>query len=221
MLTGLKVRIAAWPAYPHHRRTSHMADLESALVAPRRFTPKVVGGIDYSAEKSSIAADDLAEPHNDFLLRQTGLSRIDDRRPARTLSPTAQNSRLRQQRREVWRRAAATTEYWSARIDFERAVVRAQDLELPEGRRHPALDRDYDMVRLWREALVKQLLTPAWDVASVNWKKKELARGEHRHIQFKSERIERAIADDLAFLASHPVGQSKRSRRRAHRKEDL
>jgi hypothetical protein len=35
-----------------------------------------------------------------------------------------------------------------------------------------------------------------------------LARGEHRFTDVRSERIERAIADDLAFLAAHPVRQS-------------
>jgi hypothetical protein len=37
-----------------------------------------------------------------------------------------------------------------------------------------------------------------------------LARGQHRYTGVKSERIERAIADDLAFLAAHPVRQSNR-----------
>ena len=35
-----------------------------------------------------------------------------------------------------------------------------------------------------------------------------LARGEHRYTDVKPERIERAIADDLAFLAAHPVRRS-------------
>jgi hypothetical protein len=35
-----------------------------------------------------------------------------------------------------------------------------------------------------------------------------LARGEHRFTDVRSEVIERAIADDLAFLAAHPVRQS-------------
>jgi hypothetical protein len=55
---------------------------------------------------------------------------------------------------------------------------------------------------------VKQLLTPAWDTASVKWKQMALARGQHHYTGVKSERIERAIADDLAFLATHPVRRS-------------
>jgi hypothetical protein len=34
--------------------------------------------------------------------------------------------------------------------------------------------------------------------------------GKHHYTGVKSERIERAIADDLAFLAAHPVRQSNR-----------
>jgi hypothetical protein len=39
-----------------------------------------------------------------------------------------------------------------------------------------------------------------------------LAKGQHRFTDVKSERIERAITDDLAFLAAHPVRQSNRRR---------
>jgi hypothetical protein len=38
----------------------------------------------------------------------------------------------------------------------------------------------------------------------------QLTRGQHRFTDVKPERIERAIADDLAFLAAHPVRQSIR-----------
>jgi hypothetical protein len=51
---------------------------------------------------------------------------------------------------------------------------------------------------------------PAPDAAAVKWKQMALARGQHRFTDVKSERIERAIADDLAFLAAHPVRQSSR-----------
>jgi hypothetical protein len=50
--------------------------------------------------------------------------------------------------------------------------------------------------------------TPAPDGGSVKWKQAALVRGDHRYTDVKPERIERAIADDLAFLAAHPVRQS-------------
>jgi hypothetical protein len=66
------------------------------------------------------------------------------------------------------------------------------------------------MVGRCHEALVKQLLTPAPDAASVKRKQMALVRGQHRYTDVKPERIERAVADDLAFLAAHSVRQSNR-----------
>jgi hypothetical protein len=132
---------------------------------------------------------------------------LENRSPARSLSTTAGNGRLRKERHDAWRMAGAATRYWRVRLDFEDAVLWAQQMEMPEGHLHPAVDPDYrrPMVEKYRAALVRQLLTPAWDVASVKWKQAALARGDHRYTDVKPERIERAIADDLAFLAAHPV----------------
>ena len=74
------------------------------------------------------------------------------------------------------------------------------------------------MVKRWREAMARQLLTPAPDVGSVTWKKMVLAGRQLRYTDMKPERVERAIAEDLAFLAAHPVRQS--IRRSAKAKDD-
>jgi hypothetical protein len=176
---------------------------------PRRFTPKIVGGIDHRPKKSRTETHteqaDLTTPHNALASCQ------DDKSSAGILSPTAENGRLRQERNEVWRMADAATRYWRLRIDFQSAVSWAQRMGTPEGRFHPSDPEECDrmsMVQRWRAALVKQLLTPAWDGASVKWKQAALARGEHRYTDVKSDRIERAIADDLAFLAAHPIRMS-------------
>jgi hypothetical protein len=133
---------------------------------------------------------------------------IDDRPKAG--SATAENGRLRKERYEVWRMAEAATGYWRVRIDFEGAVGWAQRMEIPEGNFHPDVDpADHmPMVDKWRAALVKQLLTPAPDGVSVKWKQMALARGQHRYTDVKPERIERAISEDLEFLAAHPVRRS-------------
>jgi hypothetical protein len=52
--------------------------------------------------------------------------------------------------------------------------------------------------------------SPSLPTRTVQWKQAALARGEHRYTDVKPERIERAIADDLEFLAAHPVRQSNR-----------
>jgi hypothetical protein len=115
--------------------------------------------------------------------------------------------------------AEAATRYWKARLDFDHAVSFAQMMEIPEGAYHPVVDsKDLRLVERYREALVKQLLTPAPDLRSVKWKQAALAGGQHRYTGVKSERIGRAIADDLAFLAAHPLRQS--NRRSARAKDD-
>jgi hypothetical protein len=127
-----------------------------------------------------------------------------------SLSVTAGNGRLRKERQEIWRMAEATTRYWRLRLDFEDAVSWAQQIEVPEGSFHPIVEPNfrYPMVGKYRAALVKQLLTPAWDAASVKWKQDTFARGQHKHTDANPKKIEKAIADDLAWLAAHPTRRS-------------
>jgi hypothetical protein len=127
-------------------------------------------------------------------------------------SATAENGRLRQERYEVWQMAEAATRYWRLRMEFQSAISWAQQMEIPEGRSHPSDPEDRDrqpMVDKWRAALVRQLLTPAWDTASVAWKQNALARGKYEYTGLEPDRLKHAISEDLAFLAAHPVRQSK------------
>ena len=151
-----------------------------------------------------VGGTDAIMPRDD-LARQTSF-RASDERPSEALSITAKNGRLRSQRREAWRLADAVTSYWRRRLDFDSAVSLVQQWGAPEGNFHPDVEHSsrIPMVRRYREALVKQLLTPAPDNAAVNWKQAALARGQHHHIDVGSELIERAIADDVAWLAAHP-----------------
>lgn len=71
------------------------------------------------------------------------------------------------------------------------------------------------MVDKHRKAVTDQLLTAAWDVASVTWKRTLLARNDYvigRYV--KKERVERAIKEDLAFLAAHPTRRSIRAKKK-------
>ena len=84
---------------------------------------------------------------------------------------------------------------------------------------HRSVIHRMPMVKRWREAMARQLLTPAPDVGSVTWKKMVLAGRKLRYTDMKPERVERAIAEDLGFLsAAHPVRQS--IRRSAKAKDD-
>jgi hypothetical protein len=130
------------------------------------------------------------------------------------LSITAENGHIRKERYDVWRMAEAAVDYWRVRMKLHHALACAQNHDLPEGRLHPPInERDYiPIVEKWRMALVKQLLTPAPTAGAVSWKKAALIQEQFKYVGVKSERIERAIADDLAFLAAHPVRRSNRRR---------
>ena len=56
---------------------------------------------------------------------------------------------------------------------------------------------------------MKQLLTPAPNVAAVAWKRAKLGGSDFPYLPVKPERVERAIADDIAFLTAHPRKKSK------------
>jgi hypothetical protein len=129
---------------------------------------------------------------------------------AESLPVTASNGCLRKERREVWWMAEAAMRYWRTRLDFEEAVGWAQRIGIPEGRSHLTVEAAarIPLVREWREALVMQLLTPAWDANSVKWTQTTFASGQHTHTDTNPKKIEQAIADDLAWLAAHPTRRS-------------
>jgi hypothetical protein len=122
------------------------------------------------------------------------------------------NKKTARARRDAWWRAGWVTHYWRVRLDWHGALECAQKRGLADsGSFPPAADENrYSLVERWREAVVKQLLTPAPDGAAVAWKSAKLAGRGFSHLPTKAERIERVIADDLAFLAAHPVRQSNR-----------
>jgi hypothetical protein len=121
--------------------------------------------------------------------------------PAATTA-TAKNARLRAERRAAWLRADAITNYWHTLLRFTDAVRYAKRCGFKEARAHVETGDDMRMSILdsYRAALNKQLLTPAPDVASVNWKRREL-----KSYGVKKELVEKAIADDIAFLDAHPT----------------
>jgi hypothetical protein len=61
------------------------------------------------------------------------------------------------------------------------------------------------LVDKWREAVAKKLLTPAPDLGAITWKRAKLKSSDFPYLPVKKERVERAIADDVAFLEAHPT----------------
>jgi hypothetical protein len=97
-------------------------------------------------------------------------------------------------------------EYWHVSMKMDGAISRVQNFGTPEGELHPIRDpKDYwTLVAKWRQAWARLMFTPAPDMLSVTWKRAQLKAGNHKHTDLKTERIERAIADDVEFLKTHP-----------------
>jgi hypothetical protein len=133
-----------------------------------------------------------------------------ERQEVEPASATARNHRMRLQRRDVWGAANAATRFWAAKREFDDVCVAAWRHGVEESFAYDADENRMSNVQKWREALVAQLLTPAPDVAAVAWKRRAFASRQIRYTDARPERIERAIADDVAWLAAHPVRQSKR-----------
>ena len=130
-----------------------------------------------------------------------------------TATETAKNSRIRIARRDAWWTAGRTMDYWRARLDWQDAIETAQRHGIADSASLPLFGGEsrFDLVDKWREALVKQLLTPAPDLAAISWKRAKLASRDFPHLPTRKERVERVIADDVAFLDAHPTRRSDAS----------
>jgi hypothetical protein len=92
------------------------------------------------------------------------------------------------------------------------AVSRVQNFDMPEGELHPEYKpNDYwTTLAKYRAATMAQLLTPAPTALEITWKRAGFKAGQHKYTDTKPERIERAIANDVEFLRTHPVRQSRK-----------
>jgi hypothetical protein len=95
---------------------------------------------------------------------------------------------------------------------MESAIVAVQRHGSPEGANHPPHNphERWAVIAKWRLSVATQLMTPAPDTRAIAWKKAALDGGEWEYTDLTRERIERAIDDDEAFLAAHPMRQSIR-----------
>ena len=102
------------------------------------------------------------------------------------------------------------SEYWRARLDWHAALSISQQYGIADSASFPSAENEtrFGLVDTWREAVAKQLLTPAPDLGAVTWKRAKLKSSDFSHLPLEAPRIEHAIADDLAFLAAHPTRRS-------------
>jgi hypothetical protein len=153
---------------------------------------RIVGGTDRTPEKSRTETRPVLTDRDVaryFLERNT----------------TKTNKRLREQRYDIWRKAEAATSYWRAMMDLQQAILVGQNNGIIETSRHPKESHGnwFPLLESHRNAEVKQLLTPAPTAALLKWKQQVFAQGQYKYTDVKKEQIEKAIADDLAFLAAH------------------
>jgi hypothetical protein len=124
-----------------------------------------------------------------------------------SLTETCRNKRMREGRQEPWHRARVTAQYWRARMDWCDALTVAQSAGIKEGAGdkgdHPG-DRDLSL-RMWRNAIAAQMLTPAPDMGAITWKRGQLRGRQWRWTSTTDKQVERAIADDVAWLEQHPT----------------
>jgi hypothetical protein len=99
------------------------------------------------------------------------------------------------------------SEYWRARIDWQSALSISQQYGIADSASFPSAENKnrFGLVDMWREAVSKQLLTPAPDLGAVTWKRAKLKSSDFSHLPIKAPRVEHAIADDIAFLDAHPT----------------
>jgi hypothetical protein len=120
---------------------------------------------------------------------------------------TAKNSRIRIARRDVWWHADRVSDYWRARLDWSSALGLAQQYGIADSASLPSAENEsrFGLVDKWRESVAKKLLTPAPDLAAITWKRAKLKSSDFPYLPVKKERVERAIANDVAFLEAHPT----------------
>ena len=173
--------------------------------------------IQFSAARPARAASDKrAHPnaltsHRDKRIAKREAKLLEITTSPEKFTETCKNSRLRLSRRDTWWTAGHLTDYWRARLDWHSALGTAQQYGIADSASFPSAENEnrFGLVDTWREAVVKQLLTPAPDGAAVAWKRAKLAGRDFSHLPTKAERIERVISEDLAFLAAHPTRRSK------------
>jgi hypothetical protein len=122
------------------------------------------------------------------------------------------NESLRRGRDIAWDRADASVRFLRAQLEYYRTVASGQKYGVPDARGLPTLDAaaDFQLVESYRTAVLEQLLTPAPKVAALIWKRRKVAAlGPYDWVEgVTTARVEKAIADDEAFLRAFPARHS-------------
>ena len=140
-------------------------------------------------------------------------------RDERELTVTCQNLRLRKARADVWREADANSGLLEGARGWR---TRLRSLSPTACLKAITIARVVRVgIRRWSRTGARRSCSDAYSRAghqAIAWKSAALAAGDHEHTDIKTERIERAIADDVACLAAHPIRRSN-SEAMARRRE--
>ena len=158
--------------------------------------------IQFAAIRPKLAKGERPKPKSGFAETLSSLPRDEQ-----GLTETARNSRLRSDRLDAWREVEAVMDYWHVAMKMHNVIQRVQVHGLPEGELHDKVDHAeyHPLVTKWREAWARLIITPAPDMRCVTWKQTKLKSRNQRCAGLSLARIEQAIADDIAFLKSHPT----------------
>jgi hypothetical protein len=173
---------------------------------PRKPTSAAASGL--SKKRSpSIARPGSERPHD----LGSFVCAVLEPQPAESLIDIHFNLIARQARREAWRKASWTTECLLKWRNFLTAADAYRGTENHDGLRignHfvPASIINPkelpSLVKLWREAVVAQILTPAPTLSDLAWKR---AASRYRLLPIQKAQVNAAIAADEAFFIGHPV----------------
>jgi hypothetical protein len=134
----------------------------------------------------------------------------DETRPLAERAVTAKNVQLRRELQQAWRKASAATNYWQVLLKFCDAAPIAARAGVCEACLH-SCEFNEDVrrhhIESYREAVCRQILTPAPDITAVHWKRGYINKA--RLTTVIRERLEQVIADDLAFLKAHPTQMAR------------
>lgn len=113
----------------------------------------------------------------------------------------------RDARYEAWGEAGARASFWKALDDLQHALYVAQRKKMPEALRYDPVELGsaswHATHHAYQGAIDRQLLTPAPNMGCVRWKQRQ------KFSRLPRDRIERAIADDLAWLKRYPAGERR------------
>jgi hypothetical protein len=102
--------------------------------------------------------------------------------------------------------------YWLAAMKMHSAISILQNFGAVEVERYPFIESEShgDLVKKYRLAWAKLMLTPAANSNHLRWKRMQVIAENWHYTGLSAERCEQAIAADEEWLKAHPVRKGGR-----------